>query len=123
MSIMAKRAPVINGAAAIVAARTAIGPFWLIILAIPCGMLMYMAVTAPNDSMRIFYIMFCVAAFITGGFYHCVADMYYTFLGGRPQDYVNILLVTIGNIIGCNIVPGTKVLYDKAREGFPKFRE
>lgn len=48
-------------------------------LAIPCGILMYCA-TAAKEKDTLF-TMLCVAAFILGGFYHCVADMFYTVVG------------------------------------------
>ena len=51
-------------------------------LAIPCGILMYCAVSA-QDTLRLVYIVMCVSAFILCGFYHCVADMYYTFLAAK----------------------------------------
>lgn len=116
------RQNLIDSAAAIVAARTAIGPFWMIILSIPCGMLMFMAVNVKNDSLRLFYAMLCVAAFINGGFYHCVADMFYTFLAGTLNQYVNILYVTIGNVIGCNVIPLTKAFAAHIQEVHPKLR-
>lgn len=73
-----------------------------LILAIPCGMLMTFAVRQPH--LNLLYIIFCVAGFILGGFYHCVADMFYTILGAHNiQHWFSLLFVTIGNIIGCNI--------------------
>ena len=65
----------------IVEARSAAGFGASFLLAIPCGLLMYCAVSA-KDSMRLVYIVMCVASFILGGFYHCVADMYYTVIAG-----------------------------------------
>lgn len=74
------------------------------LLAIPCGMLMY-AATAMKEK-NILYTMLCVSAFILGGFYHCVADMFYTICGATtwPQ-WVNLIFVTLGNFVGCNIIP------------------
>ena len=69
---------------------------------------MYCAVSAHNN-MRLAYIMLCVAAFILGGFYHCVADMFYTVMGAVSLKQVaNLIFVTAGNTIGCNLVPFTK---------------
>ena len=74
-------------------------------LAIPCGILMYCAVSA-QDTLQLVYIVMCVAAFILCGFYHCVADMYYTFLAAKQwQSYINLIFVTFGNVVGCNLVP------------------
>ena len=101
-----------EGAAAIMESRQNVGFIGSFLLAIPCGMLMYMAVTAKET----IYTIFCVAAFITGGFYHCVADMFYTLCGAStwPQ-WVNIFFVTAGNIVGCNIVPYVKSIQSRRK--------
>ena len=66
---------------------------------------MYMAVSAKG-LLKPFYVSMCVMAFICGGFYHCVADMFYTAAGAMTwRQYVNIIPVTCGNLLGCNIVP------------------
>ena len=103
------------GAQAILNARVAEN-IWLtfarhFILAIPCGMLMYCAVSCTN-TLKLIYIIMCVAAFILCGFYHCVADMFYTiFAANSWEPYVNLLFVTIGNVLGCNLIPIVKQLY------------
>ena len=74
------------------------------LLAIPCGMLMYAATASPEKN--IIFTMLCVSAFILGGFYHCVADMFYTIAGAvNCQQWLNLLFVTLGNFVGCNIIP------------------
>lgn len=87
----------------IMQSREQVGPAASFFLAIPCGILMTFAVKQPS---QLLYIAFCVAAFILGGFYHCVADMFYTLLGATtlPQ-FLNLLFVTLGNIIGCTLYP------------------
>ena len=56
----------------------------------------------------------CVMSFICCGFYHCVADMFYTLIGATTwRQYVNILFVTAGNIIGCNLVPFSRYSHEK----------
>ena len=101
-----------TGAAAIMEARAQTGFLGSFLLAIPCGMLMYMAVTAKNTV----YTAFCVAAFILGGFYHCVADMFYTLCGASTwSQYVNVLFVTAGNIVGCNVVPYVKSIQSRRK--------
>lgn len=87
----------------IMQARERVGYFRSLILAIPCGMLMTFAVSAANE-MKLVYIAFCVAAFIFGGFYHCVADMFYTMIGATNlHQWLNVFMVTIGNVVGCNL--------------------
>lgn len=97
---------VLDGAKAIMQQREAAGFFVSFLLAVPCGMLMYMAVSAKENPLRFAYISLCVMAFICGGFYHCVADMFYTVAGAMTErQYVNIVPVTLGNLLGCNIIP------------------
>ena len=96
----------INTCNSIMEIRAKTGFIGSLFLAIPCGMLMYMAVSAPDNPMKLFYVCMCVTAFIMGGFYHCVADMFYTLVGARTwQQYINIFFVTAGNLIGCNLIP------------------
>lgn len=78
-----------------------------IFLGILCGMLMYIAVnyfvTAP------WVTTMCVAAFILLGTNHCVADMAYLLIAYKHETMLYQLLAlistTIGNVIGCNIIP------------------
>ena len=97
----------------IMQSRESVGFIGSFVLAIPCGMLMYMAVsTSEQVPMRLFYICMCVLAFIMGGFYHCIADMFYTVMGAMTaHQYFNFLFVTAGNIFGCNVVPLVNKLY------------
>lgn len=91
--------------------RAAVGPIGCVMMAVPCGMLMYAATSKKNHPI---YVVMCVAAFILGGFYHCVADMFYTWLGGYTiVDFQWVLYVTIGNLIGCNIIPLFKNISQK----------
>lgn len=93
--------------------REQVGFLGSLLLAIPCGMLMYMAVSVPEQQpMKLFYVCMCVLAFIMGGFYHCVADMFYTLVGAQTvHQYFNILFVTVGNFIGCNLVPSVQKIF------------
>ena len=77
-----------------------------IILGILCGILMYVAVK------QYFIVpvitMVAVASFILLGANHCVADMAYLFLAADEtfvSAAVAIVFTTIGNIIGCNLIP------------------
>lgn len=91
--------------------RAQVGFLGSFLLAIPCGLLMYMAVSAPDNPMKLLYVGMCVMAFIMCGFYHCVADMFYTLAGATTwQQYLNIVFVTAGNMLGCNLIPLIKKL-------------
>jgi formate/nitrite transporter len=83
-----------------------IGCNWLVCLAV------YLAVASDDTIGKIFGIWFPIMAFVAIGFEHSVANMYfiptYIFANGWGGDmakwgeflYVNLLPVTIGNIIG-----------------------
>ena len=102
-----KGAELANKASEIVAIRLAYGFFVNLIYGIICGMLMFMAVkiwqfTNGNP----FYAMMPVGIFIVCGFNHCVADMFYLHMGClHISDYLVLIPTTIGNLIGCNIIP------------------
>jgi formate/nitrite transporter FocA (FNT family) len=78
-----------------------------IILGIFCGLLMYIAVTAYET--KPWVTVMCVSAFILSGFNHCVADMFYCFIASPHINIglaaIMILCTTVGNVIGCNIIP------------------
>ena len=81
--------------------------WWITLLgAIGCGMLVYTAVYAFKKQwaigVRIVVLMFAVFAFVIAGFQHCIANMFYiSFANGwNGLTILNILIVTVGNIIG-----------------------
>lgn len=94
-------------ASEIVAIRVANGFFVNFIYGIMCGMLMFMAVkTWQFTNGNPFYAMMPVGIFIVCGFNHCVADMFYLHMGClHISDYLVLIPTTIGNLIGCNIIP------------------
>lgn len=96
-----------NKATEIVAIRLANGFFVNLIYGIFCGMLMFMAVkTWQFTNGNPFYAMMPVGIFIVCGFNHCVADMFYLHMGClHLSDYWVLIPTTIGNLIGCNIIP------------------
>ena len=94
-------------ASKIVAIRIVNGPFVNLIYGIMCGMLMFMAVkTFTVSDGNPIYAMLPVAIFILCGFNHCIADMFYLNMGAiKLKDYLVLIPTTIGNLIGCNIIP------------------
>ena len=96
-----------NKAMEIVAVRLANGFFVNLIYGIFCGMLMFMAVkTWQFTNGNPFYAMMPVGIFIVCGFNHCIADMFYLHMGCIDiLDYHVLIPTTIGNLIGCNIIP------------------
>ena len=85
-------------------------PWWLVLIkAIGCGILMYIAVDIYKQSSAPFKsywgIITCIPAFILAGFEHSIADMFYIWLGGiydwRVLEF--ICIVILGNAIGANL--------------------
>lgn len=106
-------------------AKLADAPLSAFILAIFCGMLMFMAVENARISRadgghieKTVGIMMCVMVFILCGFNHCIADMFYLFLTGRivnAEIYLSVVIA--GNAVGGMLLPLLKMLTDKP---FPK---
>ena len=94
-------------------------PLSMFLLAVFCGLLMYMAVeTYRREELppvfRFGGLFLCISVFIMSGFEHCIADMYYFSLGGvwSWSSLGLILLLTLGNSVGGWLVP----LADKIRK-------
>lgn len=82
-------------------------PFGInVMMGILCGMLMYLAVTMWKSERHPIYAIIPVAVFIFSGYNHCVADMFYTWIGfDNIADFWHLVPTTLGNIIGCNAIP------------------
>lgn len=101
--------PLQETAQKILEGRLAMGPLYGGILAIGCGFIMTTAVTFARKGQNL-PLLFGVPLFITCGFPHCVADVFYylcvpfAFLG---ENAVSILIfyvsIVAGNFIGCNL--------------------
>jgi formate/nitrite transporter FocA (FNT family) len=83
----------------------------LFILAIFCGVMMYIAVdTYINQSGTKNFtsglvVVFCVSVFILAGFEHSIADMFYFMLSSPIGEWVvPLIVISFGNIIGGNIM-------------------
>ncbi|MCI6640174.1 MAG: formate/nitrite transporter family protein [Pygmaiobacter massiliensis] len=83
----------------------------LFFLAVFCGLLMYLAVdgykSADNQLVRVLLVVFCVAVFILCGFEHCVADMFYGWMGlcWSANALGRLLWISLGNLLGALLVP------------------
>ncbi len=88
------------------------------ILAVFCGMLMYIAVESNriskqnNDNVSaVLGIFLPVAVFILAGFNHSIADMFYISLGKITADKcVYLITVIVGNACGGMFIPFCKIL-------------
>ena len=91
------------------------------ILAVFCGMLMFIAVDNARLSreegghiQKVLGTVMCVMVFILCGFNHCIADMFYLFLTGEMVHAgIYLPLVIIGNALGGMLIPLLKMLTDK----------
>lgn len=79
--------------------------FSIFILAIFCGIMMYLATQASGD--RVVLVFICVTVFILSGFEHVVANMFYFSLADIFSiKVIEILFVaTLGNTIGGIAIP------------------
>lgn len=94
-----------EAASRIVVIRESAGIVENVAKAIFCGMLMYIAVNYYERSLLV--TVASVAAFILLGAAHCIADMVYMMLG-EVEPWIglrSLLVVTVGNVFGCNIIP------------------
>ncbi len=83
----------------------------LFILAVFCGLLMFIAVDTFRNSngstVKIIAIFVPVMVFILSGFEHVIANMFYFSLAGTwsPHTYAALLIMTLGNSIGGILIP------------------
>lgn len=84
----------------------------LFILAVFCGMLMFIAVdtykknVGKKDTLIVLVAMMGVVVFILAGFEHCVADMFYfALVGAFPKAFLPLFVMTLGNALGGNLIP------------------
>lgn len=101
-------------------------PLSIFILAVFCGMLMFIAVEANrqcrakgNFAGALFGVVFPVVVFIICGFNHCVADMFYYFFCGCPdvpKALVYFVFAITGNAAGGMLIPALKKLSNQPLE-------
>lgn len=102
-------------AAEITAVKFADNPLSIFVLAVFCGVLMFIAVDGNkrasekgNFAGGLFAVVMPVMVFILCGFNHCVADMSYFFISrcanisGAPAYF---LMAVLGNAAGCMAIP------------------
>ncbi|MBS5145422.1 MAG: formate/nitrite transporter family protein [Butyricicoccus pullicaecorum] len=83
------------------------------LLAVLCGMLMFIAVdhfrTWQGDFGRFLGMLFCIPAFIVAGFEHVVADMFYFALGLSSEQLgqaaLFLIICSLGNSVGAWLIP------------------
>ena len=80
------------------------------ILAVFCGMLMYIAVENASINKKTAILagtLLAIMVFIISGFNHCIADMFYLFVSGnyKSSAVIYFVLVILGNSVGGMTLP------------------
>lgn len=85
-------------------------PLSIFILAVFCGLLMYIAVDGFKEKGNPIILFMGVSVFILCGFEHCIANMFYFALAqawsGKAVLY--LLIMTLGNSVGGILIPFAK---------------
>ena len=83
----------------------------MLLASVCCGMFVYFAVEgfriSENHVVKNLFIIIFISAFIISGFEHCVANMFYFFVGGSYTIKTLLMLICciIGNSIGGLAIP------------------
>ena len=107
---------ILNKCATLVEAKLADSLLSLFILSVFCGALMFIAVNTYNTYKENIFagtllLILCVGTFILSGFEHSVADMFYFTLAKPGIEWLSqLMIVSVGNIVGGNLFCLTKKL-------------
>lgn len=90
--------------------KLADGPLSVFLLAIFCGILMYIAVDGFKEKENPLILFICVSVFILSGFEHCIANMFYFSIAGAwsLKTIVYLIIMTLGNSLGGVLIPSLK---------------
>ena len=90
--------------------KLADGPLSIFLLAIFCGILMYIAVDGFREKENPLILFICVSVFILSGFEHCIANMFYFSIAGAwsLKTIVYLIIMTVGNSLGGMVIPSLK---------------
>ncbi|MEO2264009.1 formate/nitrite transporter family protein [Dorea sp. YH-dor228] len=90
--------------------KLADGPLSIFMLAIFCGILMYIAVDGFKEKENPLILFICVSVFILSGFEHCIANMFYFSIAGAwsLKTIVYLIIMTLGNSLGGMLIPSLK---------------
>lgn len=82
-------------------------PMSVFILAVLCGMLMYIAVDGFKEKGNPLILFIAVSVFILSGLEHCIANMFYFSLAEvwSCKSFAYLLLITVGNSMGGVLIP------------------
>ncbi len=101
---------IIERCTSVASAKVEDGYLSLLLLAVFCGIMMFIAVDVFNNQgekknfSSALIVVFCVSVFILSGFEHSVADMFYFMLALPIKKWIlPLLVITLGNVIGGNL--------------------
>lgn len=103
---MTRHAPkLLHKAETMVQAKVGDSLFSLFILAVFCGVLMYIAVEGyrsnPHQLGKYLALFLSVMVFILCGFEHCIANMFYfSLVGFTERSVVCLIVMSLGNLVG-----------------------
>lgn len=100
----------------------------LFLLAVMCGILMYIAVHSykiQTGFSRLVGIFLCIPAFILCGFEHSIADTFYLCLAKifTPQAFIVLVLTLLGNAAGGMLLPAAQKLTGQTISEKPNISE
>ena len=108
---LSRIAPIAERAAAMCAVKTEDNLLSLFVLGILCNIFIYIAVEGFRSDTReigkYLSLFFGVMIFILCGFEHCVADMFYFWVGGAwsLRAALCVIVITLGNVVGGVLLP------------------
>lgn len=121
-AVLLSRPVLAEKAGAVAVAKLALAPGQVFILAVFCGMLMYLGVDIYRNQQgthRLVGIFLAVPVFILAGFEHSIANMYYLKLGMgtllHGQTMVLLLVATLGNSLGAALFAGAQKILATAK--------
>lgn len=102
--------PLKETASAICEAKVSQSVVSAFVLAIFCGILMFVAVDGYKNCKNPIILLLCVSVFILCGFEHCVANMFYFSMGmaWTLKSFAYIIIMTLGNSVGGMLIPAVK---------------
>lgn len=86
------------------------------VLAILCGLLIYLGVDtfkkSKNNCAKVMALIYCVFVFIISGYEHCIANMFYIMVSNTwsLKAVLYVVIMIIGNSVGGLLIPGLKLL-------------
>jgi Formate/nitrite family of transporters len=114
-SLMMGLAFPLDQAVAACESRLAVDNLTVLFKGICCGILVFIAVDQYLTKKSYIALFVCIPAFIIAGFEHSIADMFFFSSAGmfNLDSLIFILIVILGNGIGCLLIPAYKKYIDK----------